>query len=108
MGNRALIIIHNADKSEYSPILYLHYGGDFSKYLKALKATMADRRNDVAYALARLTAIACDAFPGNLSVGIMPLPADFADTKTYLANLSHGDCGVYLVDADTFKSRNVK
>lgn len=66
---------------------------------------MADRLDDVAYCAARFVGIAHDANPGNLSLGIWEKPKDFTDEAAYLADFSHGDAGVFMVDASDWSIR---
>ena len=95
MGNRVRITL-TEDGERFTPSLYLHWGGSSALELcqKACNH-MASRGADASYALARLTALACEAFPGTVSVGILDGPADLAEAKS--DDYSHGDAGVWVV-----------
>jgi hypothetical protein len=106
VGDRALVIFHDKAKKDYSPVVYLHWhGSDVGNLLKQLKALMAGRLDDVAYTVARFVGLAHEAIPGNLSVGIFEKHKDFLDQPEYLADFSHGDAGVFMVDASDFSCR---
>lgn len=108
MGDRVLIILHTADRSEYSPVIYGHWCGDQAgKYIRELKELMDKRTDDLAYATARLIGIMHTHNEGNLSLGAWNLPADFKDEAEYLKKMSHGDAGVILVDVKDFSFRTV-
>lgn len=95
MGNRVRITL-TEDGERFTPSLYLHWGGSAALELcqKACNV-MASRGADASYALARLTALACEAFPGNISVGILEAPEDRAEAVS--KGYSHGDAGVWVV-----------
>jgi hypothetical protein len=106
MGDRALVIVHNKGKTEYSPVLYLHWHApQVQNYVNRLKEVMQGRTDDVSYAFARLVGIAHNDVDGNLSLGVWDKGSDFKDDEKYLKELSHGDGGVYLVDASDFSIR---
>lgn len=106
MGDRALIIFHDAKRTAYSPVVYLHWnGGEVGQYLEAIKQRMGDRKNDVDYAAARFVGLAHEAIAGALSLGIFEKAADFKDEARYLKKISHGDAGVFLVDCNSWGVR---
>ena len=106
MGNRACIIFHNHERSSYGPNVYLHWhGGEVGELVKAVKARMGERLDDEAYTTARLIGLVHEMIPGNLSLGVFNLPADFDDEAGYLRGLSPGDAGIFLVDCQTWDIR---
>jgi hypothetical protein len=72
MGDRALVQFVSADKTEVSPVVYLHWaGGKVKEYLQELALLMASRPNDVSYACARFIGIAhSHDSTSNLSLGV--------------------------------------
>ena len=98
MGDRALVIL-KAD-GEYSPVLYLHWHApQVRNYLARLREVMEGRGADVDYAFARLLGIAHNDIDGNLSLGCWNLPPGFSESDpAFLADLSCGDGGIYVVD----------
>lgn len=68
MGNR--VVIQFADDCHEGPGVYMHWLGDRAIELLR-KAAPNMRRGDAAYAAARFCAVACEALPGGLSVGIL-------------------------------------
>ncbi|MBC3540633.1 hypothetical protein ACFSC6_12140 [Rufibacter sediminis] len=109
MGDRALIIFHDKAKKEFSPVIYLHWAGYKVKdYIKETQELMADRLDDVSYAAARFIGICHSHEVSNLSLGIWNLPKGFSSDNAYLKNMSHGDRGVFLVDASDFSFRQIK
>ena len=111
MGDRALLIVHNA--TDVSPTIYLHWSGHaVPNLIDDLKSLMADRTDDVAYAAARLVGLAHTQAPGNLSLGLWETPdairqAVLANSDDPLEAYSHGDAGVVLVDAADFACRAI-
>ena len=107
MGDRVIIILHSADKTEVGPAIYLHWSGHGTPDLiKRLAVVMAERRDDVSYASARLVALVCGDHPGNMSVGVSSL--EDGDAKAIrrgasIFHISQGDAGVVLVNAATFE-----
>jgi hypothetical protein len=106
MGDRALVVFK--DKSEISPVIYLHWAGsDVPEYIDALRDLMGDRMGDASYAAARFTGIAHTANVSNLSLGLCPLNPRLekaireADAAA-IAAFSHGDAGLVLVDTCDF------
>ena len=107
MGNRAVIIFHNEDNTEYSPQIYVHWApANLPDLFKQLTLLMTDRTNDPSYAAARFTGILHNALPGNLSLGLFNLPEDFQDEAAYISTrISHGDEGVFLINTSNFSIR---
>jgi hypothetical protein len=103
MGNRALVIFHDADR--ISPTVYLHWsGGEVPKLLGDLGERMAGRYGDADYAAARFIGLCHNLIDGNLSLGVYAnglKRADLGNTKK-LAAMSHGDAGVVIVDTEDF------
>lgn len=103
MGNRALVIFHDAYR--ISPAVYLHWhGGEVPDLVEELAGYMLGRYGDCEYAAARFTGLCHNRIPGNLSLGIVShslTRADLADTAV-LNELSHGDAGAVIVNADDF------
>jgi hypothetical protein len=111
MGDRAIIILHSDDRHEVGPCVYLHWGGrTVPALLDDLKALMSTRPDDVPYATARLIGLAHVAMPGNLSLGVWNPSPDLQhaiachDAKR-LAEASHGDAGLILVNVHDFTWR---
>lgn len=107
MGDRALIIFK--DKTEVSPVVYLHWmGSEVPELLKEHKKLMTGREDDLSYAAARFVGI-CHAknADSNTGLGMFNLPEDKikavleGDAKV-LDDYSHGDAGVVVVDAVDF------
>jgi hypothetical protein len=111
MGNRALVIFESKD--EVSPVVYLHWNGSqVPELLQQLKERMKGREGDVSYTAARFIGICHESIAGNLSLGVWNMPADtliavksrgsnaWADKE--LAEYSHGDAGVVIVNAEDF------
>lgn len=90
MGDRVLIrCIDNTGST--SPLLYLHWGATAVESI--IRAAAPDmRRNDVAYAFARLVAYACTVFDPPLGVGVFT--ADDAEIDRHMplvtVNVSDG------------------
>lgn len=100
MGDRALVVFRSADKTIVSPTVYLHWSGHaVPELIEKLAVLMNDRRDDVPYACARFIGLCHEHIPGNLSLGVSETPLDVYETDSY----SHGDAGVVVVDASTFK-----
>jgi hypothetical protein len=106
MGDRALILFKNQDT--VSPTVYLHWNGsDVPLFICRLSILMADRRNDPSYAAARFIGLAHEDIPGNLSLGVMETPEELRQAvldndANVIADFSHGDSGVVVVDTATF------
>lgn len=105
MGDRALIIFHDKDKKDFSPVIYLHWHGSQVKELLE-KALPRLRQGDINYAAARLIGVCHEQIEGALSLGISNAPRGepsevWAKVTSY--DYSAGDAGVFLVDVDTWK-----
>lgn len=101
MGDRALVIFKS--NGEYSPVAYLHWGGEaVPAYIEDLKILMDIRTNDCEYAYARFLGICHTANVSNISLGGWNLPKDFEGTPEYLERMSHGDAGVIIVNCEDF------
>ncbi len=99
MGNRAVVVFH--DGKEFSPCVYLHWGGsEVPTLLAELWALMAGRRGDLSYSAARFIGVAHAKIPGNLSLGIWnsPVSEPPGDLPKQWREHSHGDAGVFVVD----------
>ena len=106
MGDRALVIFHDAARKQYGPVVYIHWHGHaVGRYLEALKVLMAERLDDVEYATARFIGIAHEDNRDCLSLGVFEKPRRFSDSRPYLEDLSHGDAGLFLVDAKSWDVR---
>jgi len=105
MGNRAMVIFHNHERTEYAPAVYLHYSGALPQYLAELAKLMEGRPNDAEYAAARFVGIVHTHMPGNLSLGIVNLGRRFRALPSQVAALYPGDQGVILVDAKSWEAR---
>ncbi|KUO58138.1 MAG: hypothetical protein APF80_11935 [Alphaproteobacteria bacterium BRH_c36] len=106
MGNRALVIFHEHSRKVYGPVVYLHWhGGMVGEYLSQVRALMGERLDDVDYATARFIGLAHEDNRDALSLGVWEKPRRFSDTKAWLEEFSHGDAGVFLVDAKTWEVR---
>ncbi|MDK3075488.1 hypothetical protein QO034_20645 [Sedimentitalea sp. JM2-8] len=109
MGDRALVLFKNQDT--VSPTVYLHWkGSDVPLFIFQLGKLMADRKNDVSYAAARFIGLAHETIPGNLSLGVMETPVELREAVLgndveVIADFSHGDFGVVVVDTATFSWR---
>lgn len=110
MGDRALVIFTDKDKTEVSPTVYLHWdGSNVPARIEALKTLMGKRTNDVPYAAGRFVGICHVANTGNLSLGIMQTPDNVRQAiisgevvDVVLKEYSHGDAGVVVVDCSDF------
>ncbi len=101
MGDRALIVFTNNDRSQFSPVVYLHWHGDSVPALIAKTADrMVGRRGDVGYAAARFCGICHETIDGNLSLGIVN--ADVETIKSDPASVSQGGAGFVIVNCDDF------
>ena len=106
MGDRALVVFHDHKRQVYGPVVYIHWHGHaVGQYLEKLKSLMAERLDDAEYATARFIGIAHEANVDNVSLGVWNQPPDFKDNDAYLCKFSHGDAGVFLVDAKTWAVR---
>ena len=103
MGDRALVVFKRIDtninvaerRAQYSPIIYLHWGGEkVPELLSKLRKLMTSRGEDLNYQAARFVGICHDENPGNLSLGMWNLPDNFTES----ADQSHGDAGLIVVD----------
>lgn len=98
MGDRAIVCfsLGALDGTDDLPAVYLHWSGcEVPELLARLREVMRGRDTDASYAAARFCALACEANPGNLSVGLFAYTADQLTTP---AKLSHGDAGFIVVD----------
>jgi hypothetical protein len=107
MGDRAMVIFHDAARKQYGPAVYIHWHGHaVGRYLSDLKALMANRPDDVEYATARFIGIAHEDNRDSLSLGVFEKPRRFNDSKAYLEDYSPGDAGLFLVDAMSWEVRS--
>ena len=106
MGNRALVVFHDHARKVYGPVVYLHWHGAMvGDYLAQLKHLMSDRLDDVEYATARFIGVAHEDNRDALSLGVWEKPRRFTDNATWLEEFSHGDAGVFLIDAKSWDVR---
>lgn len=104
MGDRAIVIFHNKEKTQLSPAIYSHWGGDnIRDYIPRIKEFMVGRKDDVQYASARLCGLLHNDTPGNMSLGLWNTSDEMLEwsTEDWL-EYSHGDAGVLFVNADDF------
>lgn len=98
MGDRVLLQVVKKEPAEFSPVLYSHWrGGSAVDAVHRTARRMQGRPGDVPYIAARLFQELVGNDDGDTGFGLM-----LAD-KVLTAEDSHGDAGVILVDADTFK-----
>lgn len=97
MGDR--VLFQMTRKAEHGPVVYGHWSGSAAREIVTkLKDRMASRRGDVSYATARLVQEVCETVSDKaLSVGVWN-----AD-EVLVEKDSHGDAGIVLIDADTFR-----
>ena len=107
MGDRALLIF--TDGEEVSPVIYLHWAGSrVPDLLHQHQDLMASRGADVQYAAARFVGIVHATMPEqNLSLGIWNADrsmrkAVLAADADKLAEMSHGDAGLVVVNVQTY------
>jgi hypothetical protein len=103
MGNRACIVFF--DRSAVSPTIYLHWHAHLvPDWLEQLKALMADRTGDAAYAAARFVGLCHLHIPGALSLGISSNPLALEDLNDVhgIQEASPGDGGFVVVSAIDF------
>lgn len=96
MGDRAIVVFRDADS--VSPGVYLHWDG-YRAYDLLRAAAPRMRKGDAGYSAARFAGVCHEHIAGNLSLGLLPPPR--GTTPDLLADYSHGDAGVFLVDVDT-------
>jgi hypothetical protein len=105
MGDRALVIFKTED--EISPAAYLHWSGNaVPEILEQHKTLMKTRTGDASYACARFIGICHNRIDGNLSLGVFSikpeeLKAVQEGNADEIAEFSHGDAGVIVVDCST-------
>lgn len=116
MGDRAIVIFKRTRNSgtnleletEYSSAVYLHwYGGEVLEWLKEAAPTM--RARDVGYACARFIAFCGTKINPPLSLGVFNTPPNKKGaeyTTKEIADISHGDRGVFIVDCMIGAVRN--
>lgn len=106
MGDRASVIFF--DKSQVSPVVYLHWHGSrVPDWIEELRCLMADRLWDANYAAARFVGICHNHVPGNLSLGISSCTLKLPDLNrpSTFDRLSPGDAGLVIVNAGDFTWR---
>lgn len=105
MGDRALVLVKDGD-SKPECAIYSHWGGQgMPDSIRKCGELMKDRRGDASYFAARMVGTLHDECVGALSLGIFG-PPDNLDEAT-LKEFSHGDAGVFVVDATTGEVTNV-
>lgn len=102
MGDRAVVLLEDGDAIEPFAIYY-HWagkGGVESFYTEALEAHKS-RRDDVSYFSARMVGLSCEAAPGSTGIGLIAAPTEeqYA-SPTLMAQYSHGDAGVAVVNPE--------
>ena len=100
MGNRALVcfVAENVGDGTPQPVpaVYLHHSGsDVRAWLQELRDVMVGRDHDVDYAPARFAQIAGNHIKGNMSLGILLVDLQDADSA---ASPAEGDAGLFVVD----------
>jgi hypothetical protein len=104
MGDRVLFQVVSADKKEFSPVIYGYWCGRHAKdIIKALRKRMVEGRpDDVSYAAARLVQEVLEyTKEGALSVGIWNIERILTEKD------SHGDAGVFIINAKDFSYENL-
>jgi len=108
MGDRALVVFKETSelvgKTEYSPVIYLHWNGeDVPGLLQKTKKVMEGREHDLSYTSARFIGVCNNYLEGNLSLGMWNLPSNFNQwTKKEKIKYGHGDAGLIVVDINTW------
>lgn len=108
MGDRALVILTDKNKTDISPTIYFHWAGDdVIGLIEKLKNLMGQRSDDVEYSCARLIGIAHVEYPGNSSLGVWCTPQEVinaikANDFDALRDYSPGDAGIVIVNIDDF------
>lgn len=110
MGDRVIVIVTNADRSEVSPVIYGHWSAEsMPNYLSMLKELMKGREGDVYYTAARLIGIMHEDIDGNLSLGVWNMPDEWrAELCTndeeiisaWAEENTYGDGGIILYNCD--------
>lgn len=106
MGDRALIIFKKG--ADISPIVYLHWAGcHVTDYIVELASLAGGQAMAADYAAARFIGIAHQANPGTLSLGVQQTPPELVEAicksnAKVIAEYSHGDAGLVIVDASDF------
>jgi len=109
MGNRLITIVYN--KADVSPTIYEHWANisESKKFLKEQFIVFADRKSDVEYFAGRLAgrlhrqrdAECCSFGLLNTPESIQEIVKDKTRWRE-LADYSHGDEGILLVNVDDF------
>jgi len=95
MGDRVLIQVKSG--TEFSPVCYLHWGGnDAPRLIQETVQLMTSRLGDVDYVFGRLVGVCHARTPGSTGLGC------FNADHILTADDSHGDAGVYIIDCDTW------
>lgn len=106
MGDRVIMQIVQRNRltgDTFGPMVYGHWAGHSTPdIVEALATKMQDRLGDVAYQSARLVQMILDnggssIQRNNCGIGL------YNSTAVATVDDSHGDAGVVLIDADTFK-----
>jgi len=102
MGDRALVVFTDRNETNYSPVVYLHWGGsDVLSLLEAASPRM--RTGDVCYSAARFIGVCHEQMNGHRGLGIFNSPTgDDAREVIRSDDFSHGDAGVFLANVDTW------
>lgn len=105
MGHRVSVIF--TDEETFGPPVYLHWNGDPDVliYLDECRDLMDDRRGDIPYMTARFIGICHNNIPGNLSLGVGLNAVEKGDEADCFRRQDPGDCGVIVVNVNTFKAR---
>jgi len=105
MGDRALVLFHDKNRQDFSPVVYLHWNGtEVPDLINKLKTLMGPRTDDVQYASARFVGICHEYIKGNLSLGIWNADKEITDFQNDIdpSSHSHGDAGIIYVDCSDF------
>jgi hypothetical protein len=102
MGDIALVIFKDAH--EFSPTVYLHWGGsDVPDLIAKTAELMANRLGDVQYCCARFIGICHEQSPKSATgLGVWSTDPANLETPEAIAEYSHGDAGVIIVDCRDF------
>lgn len=98
MGNRALVVFveRNGKQIERcSPVVYLHDDGYRVRSLLELAAPYMD--GSASYSAARFIGVCHAEIPPPLSLGVFNCDKRDLSTPKRIGELSHGDCGVFIV-----------
>jgi hypothetical protein len=106
MGDRAIVVFTNPDRSEVSPSVYLHWlGSAVPSLVDELRALMAPRGCDVSYACARFIGLAHARDVSCSSLGVSNMDWEEHDALVLRQDMSPwspGDAGYIVVNCDGY------